>query len=949
MEATLSDGTTVGYEKARQFMDYYCRRFNFGRPEIEHVQKQGRAAGWEVIMIVGGRKIGLGSGVNKKNALMTCYVDVTQYLESCDPELWQKFVEDSRTGRDLGMAVPVLFKVNDRLGDDIYDLANEIKKSTLYKNRPRIRSLMTGDDDPASMDFNDTPAPKYVAPSRRMATQAALDEKSKALQDRRKRYLEDPAMEKMRNTRSSLPVYTKAADLLDHVRNHDITICMAATGSGKTTQIPQLILDEWIDKGDGAKCNIVCTQPRRIAAISVANRVASERGEHVGNGSIGYQVRFEAKLPEEHGSVTFCTTGIFLKRMQSALQDTASGNRSLDDVTHIVVDEVHERDVDTDLLLVVLKRLLADRKAKGKPLKVILMSATIDPKLFQTYFPDEQGKPASVVDIPGRSFPVQKHFLEEFLPQIANGPEARWVLQDDAVQKYITQELGSDIPHIPALMNFRAKTGGNHSEEDLEIPAPLIALTISHVLRQSEDGHVLVFLPGWDDIMGVQRCLQNPKGSLGVNFNTSKYSIHCLHSTVPLADQQVIFEPPPPGQRRIILATNIAETSVTIPDVVYVVDSARVKEQRYDPDRHISSLVSAWVGSSNLNQRAGRAGRHRSGEYYGILGARHADRLHPHQTVEMKRIDLSNIVMHVKALNFPGMTVEEVLAATIEPPDADRVEAAMRSLQMVGALDESKNLTSLGRVLLQLPIDAQMGRLVLFGSFFRCLDQALSLAAILTNRDPFVSPMHLKEEAALRKNSFSPEEFRSDALATLRAYNEWWAMQSRGEYVSANRFCVDNFLSKPTLLMIQKIKAHILQSLYDIGVIDVSAGGAAGGKPRVGRGELTVPRQLDVNGDSMPLLTALVAIALQPKFAVRTNEKMYRTSQDKVHIRTSHERLLLIQYFRVFSSTHRVSTIASASISRWRTAHAWRSRSSRIPRSDRTSQEVLDPMLRSLS
>lgn len=343
----------------------------------------------------------------------------------------------------------------------------------------------------------------------------------------------------------------------------------------------------------------------------------------------------------------------------------------------------------------------------------------------------------------------------------------------------------------------------------------------------------------------------------------------------------MIFEPPKEGVRRIILATNIAETSVTIPDVVYVVDTAKIKEQRYDPQRHMSSLISAWVGSSNLNQRAGRAGRHRSGEYYGLLGKAHAHALHPYQTVEMKRVDLSNVVMHVKALNFPGLSVEDVLAACIEPPLPERVTAAMKDLQMVGALDARNNLTSLGRVLLQIPVEVQLGRLVLYGCFFRCLDQALTLAAILSNRDAFMAPMHLKVEAARAKLSWTNQNFRSDALAGLSAFNAWWAIQSRGEYITANRFCSDNFLSKPTLLMIQKIKVHLLQALFRAGVIDVSAGGRAMGPP-TGPRNMQVPPALNVNSDSQPLLAALIAIASQPKFAIRTGERSFRTSQDKV-------------------------------------------------------------------
>ncbi|TCD71529.1 hypothetical protein EIP91_008910 [Steccherinum ochraceum] len=872
----LSDGTVVDYERARQFMDYYCRRFQFGKPEITYKELRSRSGGWEAIMAVDGKRIGLGSAQNKKQALSACYVDVTQYLESCDPELWAKFVEDAKTGKDLGLASAVIFQISDVVEERIQNLCQDVGASALYRNRPRTATVA------ATSSTNDaqTNAGRYVAPNRRAATEETLQQKSKLLQERRTNYLQDPRMEKMRNTRAALPVYTKSEQVLSHIRDNDVTILMAATGSGKTTQIPQLVLDEWTQRGDGAKCNIICTQPRRIAAISVAGRVAAERGETVGK-SIGYQVRFEAKTPERNGSVTFCTTGVFLKRMHSALE-AGSGGNNLDDVTHLVVDEVHERDVDTDLLLVVLKRLLEDRRRQGKPLRIILMSATIDPTLFQNYFSDAAGAPAGVIEVPGRSFPVEKHFMDDFVPKILSDPAAaNQLLTHDNVRNYLAKEV--DISKLPPQAAARLRgIDVQLRDEDLELPYPLIAHTILHVLQKTDDGHVLVFMPGWDEIVAVERLLKDVSGpfSLSRLSKSGKFEIHLLHSTIPVAEQQAIFEPPPAGIRRVILSTNIAETSVTIPDVVYVVDSGKVKEQRYDPERRISSLVSAWVGSSNLNQRAGRAGRHRPGEYYGILGHRRAQQLHPYQTVEMKRVDLTNVVMHVKALNFPGVSVEEVLASLIEPPAEERVVAAMQSLKMVGALDEQKNLTSLGRVLLQLPIDPQMGRLVLYGAFFRCLDEALTLAAILTNRDPFMSPMHLKEESARRKMSFSADEFRSDALTILRAYRVWWSMQSRGDYRAANQFCMDNFLSKPTLLMMQKVKGHILQSLYDVGLMKVVAKGElATWEPR--RGDDTVPSELNVNGDSLPLLAALITIALQPKFALRTSDKTFRTNQDK--------------------------------------------------------------------
>jgi HrpA-like RNA helicase len=176
------------------------------------------------------------------------------------------------------------------------------------------------------------------------------------------------------------------------------------------------------------------------------------------------------------------------------------------------------------------------------------------------------------------------------------------------------------------------------------MPYPLLSLIIAHVIEKSEEGHVLVFLPGWDEIQAVRNILQDSQRYplLGIDFNDSnKFELHILHSTIPIADQQAVFEPPSnPSIRRIVLSTNIAETSVTIPDVVYVVDSAKCREKRYDPERRLSQLVSAWTGTSNVLQRAGRAGRHRRGEYYGIVSNARFKSMDIHQTVEMVNLFL---------------------------------------------------------------------------------------------------------------------------------------------------------------------------------------------------------------------------------------------------------------------------------------------------------------------
>ncbi|WWC58777.1 uncharacterized protein I303_101321 [Kwoniella dejecticola CBS 10117] len=872
--ANLSDGTQISYERARQFMEYYCQRYKFGKPDIGFSQtsqtshsksRRGKPSAtmtWDAVITVGNRKIGMGQSANKKGAQVKAYLDVTQYLESCDPGLWRDFLEFSKKDKSasLGMAPHLVFQMSDRLNEDIQGLCGDIRNSRLWEHAP-----------PTSSAANEHhPLPQWAARSSRPLNAKEMQNKSLELQDRLAKYQSDPKLDAMRNQRHALPVTSRATEILTKIEVNDVTIVMAATGSGKTTQVPQLLFDDYINRGQGAKCNIVCTQPRRLAAMSVAERIADERGQPLGK-EVGYQVRFDVKLPQPNGSITFCTTGIFLKRMQSSLGPTADASAvaRMDEVTHIVVDEVHERDIDTDLLLVVLKRLLADRKARNKPIKIILMSATIDPTLFKSYFADSRGRAAPVAEIPGRTFPVERTYLDDIVPQLQGLPmnKGGWVFNEKNVSEYLNAELNRD----PA--NFAPGSG-----MALEIPYPLVALTIADVMKRSDDGHVLVFLPGWDEIKKVADILMDTRAKplMGTNFNdTSKFSIHYLHSTIPAAEQKEVFRPPPKGVRRIILATNIAETSITIPDVVYVVDTARVKEKRYDPERHMSSLVSAWVGSSNLNQRAGRAGRHREGEYYGLLSKKRLESLDPHQLVEMKRSDLSNVVMHVKALNLGE--VEEVLAATIEPPEPSRIVAAMEVLRMLGAMDVNQNLTALGRVLLQLPVEAAIGKLCLYGSFFRCLDSALTLAAVLTNRDPFLAPIALKAEADRIKDSWCPPAFRSDPLAIVAAYNQWSSMDDRGDYRSANQFCSDNFLSKPTLLQIKQVKGSLLQSLDQVGVIAVSAGGAVS---RIGR-RLTVPKELDEHGNSLPLLAALIAMANAPNFALRTSEKTCRTSQDK--------------------------------------------------------------------
>ncbi|WFD33213.1 RNA helicase [Malassezia cuniculi] len=883
-DGVLPDGSPISFERAREFLDYFCHHGHFGSPEIAFSGVEMNSRGnpvivaWRATVMIGGVELATAKSNSKKNAQNSAIVPAAIALASQEPDVYKLFASTHKPGAPIGKTPSVRFNTSDDTNEQIRDLYDQVRSSELYTKHPKVTAALRGDS-----------AEPQTTPKSRVNRSHQLSESGHAAKSARmleslNAYQTDESVRQIREQRQSLPVMQQSGDVLVKIELNPVIVCMAATGSGKTTQVPQILLDDYILREQGSRCNIICTQPRRIAAISVAQRVADERGEPLGK-SIGYQVRFDSRLPNPHGSITFCTTGIILRRLQSAMADTSGSDHAwLDNITHIVMDEVHERDIETDLLLVIIKRILLQRRAEGKrEIKLVLMSATVDPQLFQEYFAElsPSGRAAPVVEIPGRSYPVEKYFLNETvsrlqalqIPQDMGG----YVWQDKGVREYIQRET--------ALQGSMASdhAGAIDASDSVEIPLPLVALMIADVLNRSQDGHVLVFLTGWDDMKSLHEMLLNVSKQplLGLELdNPQKYEVHLLHSNVSVQDQQAVFaKPRDPSIRRIILSTNIAETSVTIPDVVYVIDTGRVKEKRYDPERHLSSLVSAWVGTSNLHQRAGRAGRHRPGEYYSLVSHERYARLSVHQTVEMKRSDLSNVVMQIKALDFPNMDVQEVLNSAIEPPDAVRVRAALNNLERVGAIDYNGHLTSLGRILLQLPLDVAIGKMCLYGAIFRCLDPVITLAAILTSRDPFMSPIHLKKESDTIRDNWSPVFFRSDPISVLNAYSQWSFKLTQSSH-QASRFLYDNMLSRTTMNQIQQVKAGLFQSLIKANVIDLVRSSTQIA-PRYRRRLRESDPEFNLNAGSTPLLCGLIAVALAPNFAVRKGDRLYRTEQEK--------------------------------------------------------------------
>lgn len=337
-------------------------------------------------------------------------------------------------------------------------------------------------------------------------------------------------------------------EILSKLENNQVLLIEGDTGCGKTTQVPQFIMDNFVQNENATDCNILVSEPRRISAISLADRIAYERGEEVGD-VVGFQVRLEQTLPKEPGGILFCTTGILLRKLQS--------NPNLEGCSHVILDEAHERQIDTDMLMILLRRALK----RNPNLKVLIMSATINAHMFQKYFN------CSAVKVPGRLYPVKMHFLEdiETLPNI---------------QKYQSYD-------------YRYK----NDNERLSVDFEKVVQVIKWISLNKPPGAILCFLPGWNEITKVQSMLEYSP------LKTEKQLVLPIHSKVSHNEQRKIFEHTSADMRKIILATDIAETGITVSDVVYVIDSAIRKESRWDENKDLLCISNRWVSQANIHQR----------------------------------------------------------------------------------------------------------------------------------------------------------------------------------------------------------------------------------------------------------------------------------------------------------------------------------------------------------
>ncbi|XP_056266450.1 LOW QUALITY PROTEIN: ATP-dependent RNA helicase A [Pseudoliparis swirei] len=438
----------------------------------------------------------------------------------------------------------------------------------------------------------------------------------------------DLNLQKILSEREQLPVRRFQEEVLSLVQAHAVVLVRGPTGCGKTTQVPQYILDSFIRGGRASDCNIVVTQPRRISAVSVAERVSFERGEEVGR-SCGYSVRFESVLPRPHASILFCTVGVLLRKLESGIRG----------ISHVIVDEIHERDLNTDFLMVVLR----DVVQAYPQVRVLLMSATIDTSMFREYFFN-----APVVEVCGRTFSVQEYFLEDciqmthFVP-----PPLDRKKKDKEEEGAEEEEANCNVVCGPEYSEETRRSMAQMSEKETSFE--LVEQILKYLETLPGPGAALVFLPGWNLIASMQRHLEaNP------HFGSSRYRIMPLHSQIPREEQRRVFEPVPDHIRKVILSTNIAETSITINDVVYVIDSCKQKVKLFTAHNNMTNFSTLWASRTSLEQRSGRAGRVRPGFCFHLCSRARLQRLETHMTPEIPSWPL----LHEVALSTAGRLQE---------------------------------------------------------------------------------------------------------------------------------------------------------------------------------------------------------------------------------------------------------------------------------------------------
>lgn len=532
-----------------------------------------------------------------------------------------------------------------------------------------------------------------------------------------------PADKTIAEQRASLPIAKLKDQLLSAVNENQILIVVGETGSGKSTQMTQYLAEGGYTR---RRKRIACTQPRRVAAMSVAKRVAEERGCRLGE-EVGYSIRFEdCTSPETE--IKYMTDGMLLREV---LTDPDLSHYSV-----IMLDEAHERTIATDVLFGLLK----DCVKRRTDLKVIVTSATLDAEKFASYFFN-----CPIFTIPGRLFPVEVLFAK------------------DPVSDYLEESL----------------------------------LTVMRIHLSEPAGDILLFLTGQEEIDTAAEILYGRMKNLG--SNVPELVILPVYSALPSEMQTRIFDPAPLGSRKVVIATNIAEASLTIDGIFYVVDPGFAKQKVYNPKLGMDSLVVAPISQASSRQRKGRAGRTGPGKCFCLYTENSfMNEMLPTSVPELQRSNLAHTVLTLKAMGINDLLTFDFM----DPPPAPYLISAMERLYSLGALDEEGLLTKLGRTMSQFPLDPMLSKMLLASVDLGCSEEILTVVAMLGVQSVFYRPKEKQGQADQKKSKFHQPE--GDHLTLMTVYNLW----KNNRF--STRWCYDNFIQTRSLKRAQDVRKQLI-------------------------------------------------------------------------------------------------------------------------------------------
>lgn len=516
-----------------------------------------------------------------------------------------------------------------------------------------------------------------------------------------------------------------------------ILVFVGETGSGKTTQIPQFVLYDDLPHLNNKM--IACTQPRRVAAMSVAQRVAAEMDVKLGE-EVGYSIRFE-DMTSSKTILKYMTDGMLLRE--------AMHDHGLTRYSTIILDEAHERTMSTDVLMGLLKEVV-----KRRPdLKIIVMSATLDAQKFQRYFND-----APLLAVPGRTHPVEIFYTPE--------PE----------QDYVEAAIR----------------------------------TVLQIHATEPEGDILLFLTGEEEIEDAARKISLEADEMVREVDAGTLKVYPLYGSLPPHMQQRIFEPPPPPRkpggrpgRKCIVSTNIAETSLTIDGIVYVVDPGFSKQKVYNPRIRVESLLVSPISKASAAQRAGRAGRTRPGKCFRLYTEQAYKKELIDQTYpEILRSNLSSTVLELKKLGIDDLVHFDLM----DPPAPETLMRALEELNYLACLDDDGNLTALGRLASEFPLDPALAVMLISSPEFYCSNEILSITALLSVPQIFVRPHSQRKRADEMKNLFAHPD--GDHLTLLNVYHAF-----KGPEAQANpkQWCHDHFLNLRSLQAADNVRMQLLR------------------------------------------------------------------------------------------------------------------------------------------